>query len=441
MRGDTGMKRSLVTVAVASVLMLSVVAGCSGTKSTTDPGTTNPAPGAPAKKEITLFNLKVEIDQALKTLAADFEKEKGTKVTVKSCGGGCDYGAQLKAEMQSGKEPDLFVLEGPGNLDVWKQKVADLSGEPWVKEVNPDLLGLKLDSKIVGFPVAIEGFGLIYNKAILDKAGVNPDTIKTYADLEAAFKTIDAKKKELGLDAVLSYSMKEAWISGNHTFNTYLAAHDNADKFTADLLAGKVDVKNDPIAKDYAKLVKLLIDNSDKAKLDAIDYNAQVAAFATGKTAFLHQGNWAYGNLKDLKATFDMGIVPLALNSSKYAASIAVGVPSYYVINKDSKAVDAAKEFLNYIAMTDRGHKYMIEEAFMVPAFKNVKLQPTDPLAKSIMKYNAEGRTLTWQFTKFTGKNWGEQQVAPITAQFGKDGNVEKFLDALDKAAKEYAKQ
>lgn len=431
------MKKNLVSV-TALAAALALIAGCGGGAKPAENNSGTPAPSAP--KEISVYNLKVEIDQALKNLAADFEKEKGIKVNIKSCGGGCDYGAQLRAEMESGKEPDIFVLEGPGNLDVWKHKVADLSKESWVAQVNPDLLGLKQDGQIVGFPVAIEGYGLIYNKSILDKAGVDPSAIKTYADLEKAFKAIDAKKKDLGLDAVVSYSTKETWISGNHTFNIYLAARDNAAKFTDDFLAGKVDVKNDPIAKDYAKLIKLILDYSDKAKLEALDYNAQVAAFGTGKTAFLHQGNWAYGNLKDLKATFDMGFVPLAHNDSKYAGSLSVGVPSYYAVNKDSKAVDAAKDFLNYIAMTDRGHKYMIEEAFMIPAFKNVKLQPQDPLAKSIMKFNAEGRTLTWQFGKFTGKNFGMQVIAPITAQYGKDGNLDKFLEALDKASKEYSK-
>nr|PZN45412.1 MAG: ABC transporter substrate-binding protein [Bacillota bacterium] len=430
------MRKALVSL-VAGLMALSVLAGCGG-KSAQDGGQGGGSARQEAK-EIVLFNLKVEIDQALKNLAADFEKEKGIRVQVKSCGGGCDYGAQLRAEMQTGREPDIFVMEGPSALEIWGHKVADLSNEPWVAHVNPELLGLKQDGKIVGFPVAIEGYGLIYNKSILDKVGVDPESIRTYADLEAAFKAIDARKDELGLDAVVSYTLKETWVSGNHTFNIYLAARDNPDQFADDFLAGKVDVTKDPIARDYARLVKLLIDYSDKDMLESLDYNAQVAAFGTGKTAFLHQGNWVYPNLKDLNVTFDMGIVPLALNDSKYASHIPVGVPSYYVVNKDSKYVNEAREFVNYIAMTERGHRYMIEEAFMVPAFKNVKLEPTDPLAKAIMKYNAEGRTLTWQFGKYSADNFGMQTIAPITAQFAKDGDVEKFLAAIDRAAKEYA--
>lgn len=429
------MKKALVTVAaMAAILALLVGCGGSGSKNT---NTDSKSPAAPAaeKKELNVFNLKVEIDPALKTYAADYEKTTGVKVNIKSCGGGCDYGAQLKAEMQSGQEPDIFVVGGPGELDVWKNKVADLSNEKWVAQVNPDLLGLKLDGKIVGFPTAIEGYGLIYNAEILKKAGVDPASIKSYSTLEAAFKAIDAKKKDLGLTSVVSFTTKEQWVTGLHDLNIMFAARDNASQFTKDVFDGKVDLTKDQVAKDYAKMLKLLVDYSDKGNLDAIDYNAQVAAFGTGKAAFLHQGNWAYPNLKDLKVTFDMGIVPLALNETKYANAIPVGVPSYYVVNKDSKVATEAKAFLESIAMTDRGHQYMVNEAFMVPAFKNVKLEPKDPLAKAIMKYNQEGRTLTWQFTSWPD-GWGMNTVGPMLGQFAKDGNADKLLADIDKSAK-----
>lgn len=423
------------TMVAASVLALSVIAGCSSGKTTGETGKDQASQPPVAKKELNVFNLKVEIDPALKTFAADYEKTQGVKVNIKSCGGGCDYGAQLKAEMQSGKEPDIFVVGGPGELEVWKNKVADLSGEKWVSQVNPDLLGLKLDGKIVGFPVAIEGYGLIYNADILQKAGVDPKSIKSYSTLEAAFKAIDAKKKELGLTSVVSLTTKETWVTGLHDLNILFAARDNAAQFTQDVFAGKVDLSKDQVAKDYTKMFKLLVDYSDKANLEAIDYNAQVAAFGTGKAAFLHQGNWAYPNLKDLKVSFNMGIVPLAINETKYANAIPVGVPSYYVVNKDSKAATEAKAFLEYMAISDRGHQYMVNEAFMVPAFKNVKLEPQDPLAKAIMQYNQEGRTLTWQFTSWPD-GWGMNTVGPMLAQFAKDGNADKLLADMEKAAK-----
>lgn len=414
------MKKSLL-MATASVLALTLLAGCSG--------------GAGSGKEINVFNLKVEIDPALKAFAADYEKEKGVKVNIKSCGGGCDYAAQLKAEMASGTEPDIFVVGGPGELDTWKNKVADLTKEKWVADVNPDLLGLKLDGKVVGFPVAIEGYGLIYNSDMMARAGLAPAAIKSYSSLEDTFKKLDAKKADLGLTAVVSFTTKEQWVTGLHNLNILFAARDNAAQFTQDVFAGKVDLTKDPVAKDYAKLFKLLADYSDKANLEAIDYNAQVAAFATGKTAFLHQGNWAYPNLKDLNVTFEMGFVPLAINDTKYGNAIPVGVPSYYVVNKDSKAGGAAKAFLEYMAMSERGHKYMVEEAFMVPAFKNVQLLPSDPLAKSLMRFNREGKTLSWQFTSFPD-GWGMNTVGPMLSQYAKDGNADKLLADLDKAAK-----
>jgi raffinose/stachyose/melibiose transport system substrate-binding protein len=40
------------------------------------------------------------------------------------------------------------------------------------------------------------------------------------------------------------------------------------------------------------------------------NYDAQVGAFATGKAAFLHQGNWTDPNMKSANATFKMAFAP-----------------------------------------------------------------------------------------------------------------------------------
>ena len=39
----------------------------------------------------------------------------------------------------------------------------------------------------------------------------------------------------------------------------------------------------------------------------------------------------------------------------------------------------------------------MVNKAAMVPAFTNVTLAPATPLSKSIMEWNAAGKTYSWQ--------------------------------------------
>ena len=39
----------------------------------------------------------------------------------------------------------------------------------------------------------------------------------------------------------------------------------------------------------------------------------------------------------------------------------------------------------------------MVNEAKMVPAFTNVTLAPSTPLSKSVMEWNAAGKTYDWQ--------------------------------------------
>ena len=96
-----------------------------------------------------------------------------------------------------------------------------------------------------------------------------------------------------------------------------------------DLLAKKVDAKR---LAEYADWVELLFKYADKAVLTTGNYDAQVGAFATGKAAFLHQGNWVDRNLQGAGATFKTAFAP---HGSMAAATdgIFVSAPSFYVVN------------------------------------------------------------------------------------------------------------
>ena len=290
--------KKILSTILATTLLVGTMVGC-GTTSSTGSGS---AAKTESGKTVKIFQLKVEINDQLQALAKKYEEEKGVKVEITSVGGGADYGASLKAEFQKGTEPDVFMVQGAGDYGIWKHKIDDLSSEAWVKNaVKGTLDTITFDGKVYGMPAATEGYGLIYNKAILDKAGIDPKSIDTFDKLKAAFEKLDSKKAELGLDNVVSYTTKETWVTGNHTFNIPLAAQENPKQFTEDYVARKADVVNNKQFNDWMNLVELLCKYGGGKTLDTIDYSNQVGNFALGKTAFMQQGNWVASDLKNLE--------------------------------------------------------------------------------------------------------------------------------------------
>lgn len=409
-------KKKIFSLVMAASLAVGTLAGCGGQ---TAAGGSSSASGSSSGKTVKVFQLKVEINDALQQLAQEYEKETGVKIDITTVGGGADYGASLKAEFQKGTEPDIFMIQGAGDYKVWQDKIDELTDQEWVKNaVNGTLDTVTIDKKIYGMPAATEGYGLIYNKEILDKAGIDPSSIDTIDKLKDAFKTLDSKKADLGIDNVVSYTTKETWVTGNHTFNMALASQQDPDKFTKDYIAGTADIVNNQGCKDWANLVELLCKYGGGKTLDTIDYSTQVANFALGKTAFIQQGNWIASDLDKLEAKFDMGFVPLAINNdTKISGAIPVGVPMYWVVNKDSSVNKEAKAFLDWMVTSKTGQESLVNDMNMIPAFKNFDVESKNPLNKSITEYNKAGKTLKWAFTNLPD-GFTRDKIGPLFSTF-----------------------
>lgn len=376
---------------------------------------------APAK--ITLAQGKPEIDAALKAYAADWSKANKVEVTIKSVGGSSnvDLGTQLKADFAAGDMPDIFAINGLEDYKEWKDIVADLSGEKWVANTS---VAFKVDGKVYGFPVAVEGWGLAYNADLLAKAGIDPATLNNFDAYKAAFEKLNGMKKELGIDSVVSMAAGPdmGWVTAHHNFNSLLS---NGLPYgdlsvTNDLLAGKVDQQR---LAEYADWVELLFKYADKKVLTTGNYDAQVGAFANQKAVFLHQGNWVDPNMKQAGATFKMGFAP---HGSMHAVTdgIFVSPPSFYVVNAKSKNIKAAKKFLEDLALTDAGADYMVNKAGMIPAFSNVSLSPDGQLSKSVQTWAKAGKVFSWDQYYFTG-DFRDKTLAPIYNQFA-NGSIDK---------------
>src|SRR5699024_6747363 len=220
--------RFLVSVVCMILVSLIALAGCS---SANDDGAKNNPSESGEKVSIDIFQFKVEVKDQFEELVKQYEADHpNVTIHVKTVGGGNDYGASLKAAFASGEEPDIFNIGGPSDIAEYRDNLADVSDTKAAEEALEGVLTtVQEGDEIVGLPFNQEGYGLIYNKRILDEAGLNPDEIVTYDDLEKAVESLDSQKEDLGIEAVFALPGKEAWVLGDHIANMFIAPEFNND--------------------------------------------------------------------------------------------------------------------------------------------------------------------------------------------------------------------
>lgn len=411
--------KKVLPIILILVLLLVTFTGCGGGAATEEEPT----------QSVVIYQNKVEIGEQMTAFAAAYTAETGVEVTIKTSGGDSPYAETLKAEFQSDRQPDVFVIEGMGGYKTWESKLASFEGDEWIDLTD---LEFTVDGKVIGFPVAVEAWGMAYNADILAKAGVDPATLTSQDAYKEAFAKIDGMKDELGIKSVVAMAAGPdmRWVTGLHNFNGYLSAGlPYGDTTVLDkLLAGEADMQR---LTEYADWVELLFQYADKAVLLTGNYDAQVGQFATGQSAFIHQGNWIDPWLTENEVSFPMGYAPHASVYGEHNA-IFIGAPSYYVLNVDSPNLEAAKAFLTYMATTDAGHNYMVNEAKMVPAFKNVTLKPDAALSANVMDWMVkDGGAYTWLQNDMPD-GFGMGTLGPIYESFAK-GDIDKaeFINQL----------
>lgn len=408
-----GKIKKIISLGVLAAMMAttSVFSGCSSDSS---------------KVTIDMFQFKVEAAKALKKAAKEYEKtHSNVTINIQTVGGGDDYGSALKAKFQSGKEPAIFNIGGPQDAKDWEEKLEDLTDINLAKKAVDNTLGaVTIKDKVYGVPLALEGYGFIYNKTIFKKAGINPDKIKTFKDLENAAKELDSQKDKLGIESVFVLPAKENWVTGLHTANV---AFSNEFKDATEAYNAKtIDFKYNAQLKELYDLQAKYAykPSSDKGSINGVDYSTQVEEkFSLGKCAMIQQGNWIYGSIKDVdeKLASNVGTLPIPLDGVK-EESIPVGVPMYWAVNKDkdSKVKEASIDFLNWLYTSKKGKKMIIDDFNFIPAYKGYEsddLQPKDPLAKDVAKFVQEGKTMPWVFMGYpTG--FGEEQFGPLVQKY-----------------------
>lgn len=415
------LKKIMSLLLVTSLVASMALTGC-GKKEETKEATTTESEAKEtepaAAKKIVIFQSKVEIADQLEALAAEYQKETGVEVEVWGTTGD-DYPQQIKTKLSNNQGPTVFSLQPGAEVEQLKAYLADLSDLSFVGNIAAGMAP-QADGKTVGIPYTVEGFGLVYNKDMID-----PAKVTDFTSFEAMLK----EKKAAGING-FSLSQESYFLIG-HILNTPFALQADPFGYVDKLNKGEVKMADTPEFQEFAKFMVAIRENTNNPL--EVNYDKETGDFATGKSASIHQGNWAYGMFKDYDVQFEMGMMPLPINGND---KIAVSVPTAWFVNSQAKPeeIAAGKAFLEWLYTSETGTKYLMEEFGFIPVVSTMQSPKLDPLSAEVARYAAEGKTISWPMTAWPA-GIVDVYLAPIAEQFfTTDMSADDLLKALDDA-------
>lgn len=402
---------------LSAILASTFFIGCSPS-SDNNAGSNGDSDTVVGASKITLFQSKTEIVDKLKELATDYKNEKGVEIEVLESPGD-DYFQQLKTKMAGNQGPTVFSLYPGSETEQMASYLEDLSGLSFVNDIAAGMAS-EIDGKVVGIPYTVEGFGMVYNKSLMD-----PSTVKDYD----SFVKMLQDQKANGINGFgLS---QESYFLIAHILNTPFALQENPIEFVEKLNKGEVKMADTAEFKEFAKFYAAIREHSYNP-LEA-NYDKECGDFATGKTAAIHQGNWAYSMFADYDMDFEMGLMALPLNGND---KLAVSVPSAWSVNSQASDADkkAGKDFIEWLYTSETGKKYLMDEFGFIPVVKGMENSNMDPLSSDVAKYAEEGKTITWPLTVWPA-GIVDAYLVPVAQEFFTSSmNEDEFLQALDNA-------
>ena len=400
---------------IGSVLTVAMVAGmmtgCGSAGGSTDTKTSADNSASDDQVVIDVFQNKNKISDALQAAIDTYEEENpSVKINLETVGGS-DYASSLKAKMLGNDPVEIFTLGGPDDIASYQDYLEPLTDQEWVSHVTAGGVdNVSVDDEVYGLPLAIEGYGLIYNKKIFEAAGIDASTLTTYDAIDKAFADLQDQIDEGKLadefpvlEAVEEYAAKESWIVGLHTNNVALSQEFKSA--TNAFNSKSVEYTYGDQLKDLIDLeTKYTTSKDDLSLLNSVDYSTQVGGgLAIERVAVVQQGNWISSEVANVSEDVldNLGILPIPLKGV-VEDSIAVGVSNYWCVNSKSSDAEkkAAKDFLNWLYQSDEGKQIVVNDLGFIPAFDNYDdVTISDPLSAEVMRYVDAGKTIPWVFS------------------------------------------
>lgn len=407
----------------------SVLAGCGGASSSNTDATKAESSKTESKADATggkvyFLNFKPEQDEAWQNLAKAYTEETGVPVTVQTAAEGT-YEQTLTSEMNKTDAPTLFQVNGPVGLAKWEDFCKDLKDTEIYKQLTSTDYALEKDGQTLGIAYLIETYGLIYNKALLNKyfesdfASVKTiDELNSFEALKKVADEIQANAEALGVKGAFSSPGMDA--SSDWRFKTHLANLPIYFEYKEDKIDDTDAIKG-TFLDNYKNIFDLYITDTTckPTELASKTGDESREEFAKGEAVFYQNGTWEYNGLIDagMKAE-DLGMLPIYIGAGDEAnQGLCTGTENYWCVNANASEADqaATEAFMNWCVTSDKGTKAMAEDMGFTIPFKAAKETP-NVFVKADADYLAAGKTpVSWNFTTMPSEDWKNGVGAALT--------------------------
>lgn len=372
---------------------------------------------------VRFLNFKPEVANVYDEIAKAYKEETGNTLIVETAASG-NYEQTLTAKMGTNEAPTLFQINGPKGYANWKDYCADLSDTELYKHLTDKSLAVTSDGKVYGIPYVVEGYGIIYNKEITDKYFAlknkateykSMDEIKSFDALKAIVEDMQKNADALGIDGVFaSTSLKtgEDWRWQTHLAN--IPVYYEFEDKNADLSSDDTKTIEFKYSENFKKIFDLYINNSvtDKKKLGSKIVDESMAEFALGQCAMVQNGNWAWGQISDVKGNVveseNVKYLPIYMGlDGEENQGLCIGTENFFAVNAKASEAEqkAAEDFIYWLFSSETGKEFVTDELELIAPFDTFSddERPDDPLAQEVIKWmnNADVTTIPWNFTVF----------------------------------------
>ena len=419
------LKKTLLSC-LAVVAAVSVLTACGGGSNNTGDKSTETKDQtkteATASGKIYYLNFKPEVEETWKKIAEEYKKETGVDMKVVTAASG-QYEPTLKAEITKDDAPTLFQINGPIGYENWKDYTLDLKDSELYKHLLNKDMAVTSEGGVYGIPYVVEGYGIIYNNAIMQKYIALPNAkiknvseINNFAKLKEVVEDMQSKKADLGIDGVFastSLAPGEDWRWQTHLANLpiYYEYKDNKTKDMAEVKFKYSD--------NFKNIFDLYVANStaDPKSLTSKTVSDSMSEFALGKAAMIQNGNWAWSQIDGVNGNVvkseDIKFLPIYTGvSGEEKQGLCIGTENFFAINSKTTPENqkAALDFINWLFTSEKGKTFVTKELGFITPFDTFKTDevPNDPLAKEVVAYMSNGDlyNVDWNFTSFPSQTF-----------------------------------